>query len=80
VLLELMHLGLSWNEARALGAEEVLCLLAHATLTRELRGLEADAARIAGLPFADSHEQQRVLLKLRHTAATCLARFYREAP
>ncbi len=45
---------------------------------RELGAIEAEAARIASLPFADSHEQQRLLLKLRHTAAQCLARFYRD--
>jgi hypothetical protein len=78
VLLELLRLGLSWYEARALSAEEVLCLLAHATLKRDLEALEAETIRIASLPFADPHEQQRQLLKLKHMAAGKLQRFYRE--
>jgi hypothetical protein len=78
VLLELLRLGLSWNDARSLPAEEVLCLLAHAALRRELDELNAESARIASLPFADPHEQQRLLLRLKHSAAGKLDRFYRE--
>lgn len=78
MLLELLRLGLSWGEARSLPAEEVLCLLAHASLRRDLSELEHEAARIASLPFADPHEQQRLLLKLKHAAAGKLQRFHRE--
>jgi hypothetical protein len=77
VLLELLRLGLSWREARSLPAEEVLCLLSHAALRRDLGELEAEAARIANQPFADPHEQQRLLLRLKHVAAARLTRFYR---
>jgi hypothetical protein len=77
-LLELLRLGLSWREARSLPAEDVLCLLSHAALRRNLGEVEAEAARIANLPFADPHEQQRLLLRLKHTAAGKLQRFYRE--
>ena len=59
-------------------AEDVLCLLYHAKLRRELGEIESETARIASLPFADPHEQQRLLVKLMHQAAGKLQQFYRE--
>jgi hypothetical protein len=78
VLLELLGLGLGLAEARSIGLEEALCLLHHAGLRHDLAALEAEAARVAGLPFADAHEQQRALARLGHQAQARLARFYKE--
>ena len=76
VLLELLGLGLSLAEAKSIGAEEMLCLLHHARLRDDLAALEAEAARVASLPFADAHDQQRALARLGHHAQARLARFY----
>lgn len=78
MLLELVSRGLSYREARELSCEEVLCLAAHSALLRELEAIAAETARVAGLPFAEPHEQQRLLHKLRHSAALAQARFHRE--
>lgn len=76
VLLELLRLGLAWHEARSLPAEEVLCLLYHSALQRDLHDLQTQAAGIASQPFADPHEQQRLLLRLQHHASAKLRQFY----
>jgi hypothetical protein len=76
VLLELLACGLNWAEARALPLEDVACLLHVSAHRRELAALDAEAARIASLPWDDAQEQQRLLLKLRHQAAAAIARFH----
>jgi len=80
LLLALMKLGLSYAEAKELGAEELLCLLHHSQLDERLVALDQEAARIASLPFADPHEQQQALAVLRHRAEFELDRFYCGVP
>jgi hypothetical protein len=77
VILALLKAGLSLAEARSLGMEEVLCLLAHRRLEETLAALDAEAARVAGLPLAEAGEQQRLLAALHHRAEAALDRFYR---
>lgn len=74
-----MKLGFSYAEARALGAEEFLCILYHGRLAQGLAALDQEAARIASLQFADPHEQQQALAVLRQRAEAQLDRFYRGA-
>lgn len=71
-----MKLGLSYTEAQALSAEDLLCLLHHAQLAERLAALDQEATRIASLPFADPHEQRQALAALRHQAEVELDRFY----
>jgi hypothetical protein len=79
VLLALLRLGLTYAEARAIGAEEMLCLMHHARLEEQLAALDREAGRVASLPFADPHVQQQALAGLHHRAQAELARFYRSA-
>lgn len=74
--MALTRCQLSYAEARALGFEEMLCLLHHAAFEKRLSELSAEAQRVAGLPFADPHEQQRALLAIQHRAAAEVERFY----
>ena len=80
VLLALLRLGLSYADACAIGMEEMLCLLYHAQLEEYIAAMDREAARIAGLQFADVHEQQQALAALRHGAEAALDRFYRSKP
>jgi hypothetical protein len=77
LLLALMRFGLDYAQARAVGMEELLCLLYHGQLQEQLAVLDQEAARIASLQFADQHEQQRALTGLRHQAQAALDGFYR---
>jgi hypothetical protein len=77
VLLTLMDCGLSYSEARAIGIEEALCLLHHHGHRERLRALDAEAARIASLPFADPAAPQRELHKLRLRMRGVEERFWR---
>lgn len=76
ILLRLLSCGLSLNEARHLSMEEVLCLLHCANQAQELEALVDEAARVAGLPFADGHEQARALAALKLRALAAEQRFY----
>lgn len=78
VILALLRAGLSLAEARSLGMEELLCLLAHRRLEETLAALDAETARVASLPLADAAEQQRLLAALHHRAEAALDRFYRK--
>jgi len=77
VLLSLLRLGLSLDEARRIGMEELLCLLSHGALDEQLRLLDAEAARVASLSLADEQEQRRVLTAIQHRASAAVERFYR---
>jgi hypothetical protein len=76
MLIALLRLGLSYAEARTIGMEEMLCLLHHAQLDKQLAALDQEAARIAGLQFADPHEQQQALTAVHHGARALLDRFH----
>ena len=78
VLLLLLKAGLSLREARGIGMEEMLCMLAHIEMEGKLAALDAEAARVASLPMADAAEQQRLLSALHHRAEAALDRFYRQ--
>ncbi|MCH7472194.1 hypothetical protein IIA79_04500 [bacterium] len=76
MILALCRSGLSYAEARAVGMEEMLCLLAHARIEETLRELGAESARVASQSFADPEEQRRALTSLKHRANAELDRFY----
>jgi hypothetical protein len=77
-MLELMTAGLPRSEALQLGMEELLCVLCHRRFAAQLDTLDSEAARIAGLPFAEAQSQQRLLSALQHRQRAVLDRFYRE--
>jgi len=77
MLLRLLALGLSWQEARALPMEEVLCLLMHDALNRSVDALEHEADRVASLILVDEVKQQQRLAALELRKRAVLDRFYR---
>jgi uncharacterized protein YlaN (UPF0358 family) len=72
-----MAFGLSWQEARALPLEQVLCLLAHDALNRSVAALEHEADRVASLTLVDETKQQQRLATLELRIRGLLDRFYR---
>jgi len=69
---------MSKAEAAALGMEELLCVLCHQRLNSELAALDAEAGRIASLPFGDPAQQRRLLSAVDHRQRALLDRFYSE--
>lgn len=78
LLLELLRSGMSLEEARSLGIEELLCFVAHLRLERELNELDEEAARIASLPFAEEQPRQHALSALRLKGRGLIEKFYRQ--
>ncbi len=77
MLVAIVKCGMSWDAARSLAYEEVLCLLHHTAHEERLRQLELEAQRIASLPLVDPEQQHRALLAARHRAQAELDRFHR---
>ena len=75
--MALLDAGIEYHEALSLGYEQMLCLLHHRVLDRNLEYLNSESVRIAGLMAADPSEQQQMLVRIKHLAAAELDEFYR---